>query len=116
MIWGFFFLLTACAMTENTYDLSQKEIDQIVKSHLPEIHSCYKGVSAKQAKVGGKFTLSWLVNNKGQVENEKVVSADPAAQAIAECALSSLKQWQFPALGGDRTANIEYPFSVKISE
>jgi hypothetical protein len=105
-------LFVSCASDAEVYDLKQEEVDSIVKSHLEDIHECYREGLSNDLNLRGKFVLMWTINGKGKVENEAVKNADEEVKTTAECCLKHLKEWQFPKLGGERTAHIEYPFTL----
>jgi hypothetical protein len=106
------FLFSSCATPEGkTHDLTQKEIDDIVKFHFEEIHSCFENALTKDPDLKGKFTLAWNITPEGKVEDEIVSKSDENVKESANCALKAVTTWKFPELGGDRSAHIEYPFS-----
>ena len=71
------FLISSCATPDaKTHDLTQKEIDDIVKFHFEEIHNCFESALTKDPNLKGRFSLSWTINPQGKVEDERVSKSD----------------------------------------
>ncbi len=101
---------------EKTYDLRQSDLDQIAQANIKDVEDCFQPQYEKNKKTAGQFILSWTINSSGEAEGVAIKKADPLMKNVAACTAEKLKEWQFPALGGERSAKVQYPFNFKVQE
>lgn len=84
-----------------------------IRSHVPEIMSCYEGALAKDPRLEGRVVVRFEINDQGKIskfENlrERSTLNEPK---VIDCLSEAMKTWTFPKPPPGITAEITFPFT-----
>jgi outer membrane biosynthesis protein TonB len=92
---------------------TKKEINQVVRSHMKEIRSCYREAKKQDPHLEGKLVLNWTIGENGKVIQAHIGQSSIVVPDLETCTLTKLQSWTFPAPMGKKTANASFPFVFK---
>ena len=75
----------------------------VIQKYSAGIHYCYSNELKRNESMRGKLVVAITVAPSGEVVDATVVENTVGSQRLAECALSQIRDWQFPAAGGGPT-------------
>lgn len=79
---------------EQNYELTQEEINQVMRAAAPNLRECIMAEIQRNPEVG-MIRFVWLINSEGQGINWDVV---PQSPELVTCLLPSLQQIHFPCI------------------
>jgi hypothetical protein len=88
--------------------MDREQIRSTVKSHLPEVRSCYERALKYKPALAGKLVLEWEVLGSGTVNN--IVVREPLDPTVDKCVVDRLAKWKFPQPPNNIVAKVVYPF------
>jgi TonB family protein len=102
-------LKPAEATTSGGYD--KVIIRRVINQKKSETTNCYLKELVKEPALKGRITIKWRITAKGEVESVEVASNEMGNDAVAQCLVTRIKGWKFPAPKGGGTVDVSYPFT-----
>ena len=81
----------------------------VIQKYSPGIQYCYANELKRNESLRGKLVVAITVAPSGEVSDAAVVENTLGSQRLAECALSQIREWKFPAAQGGMTT-FQAPF------
>lgn len=94
--------------------MSKDIIRRVVRTHMPEIRSCYETRLQLNPKLAGKVTLSFVIGTQGTVQSVKVQSSTLPDEVVGQCLTKAVKRWKFPRPDGG-IVKVNYPFVFRAN-
>lgn len=95
---------------------SAQAVQEVVRSHLPDVQSCYeqsmaeKGQTRKNAP-GGRVVVAFTITTLGTVSEERIKSSSLKDSRVTDCILASVASWEFPR--PEQSQPVEFPFDLR---
>jgi len=70
----------------------------VIQKYSSGIHYCYSNELKREPALRGKIVFALTVAASGQVTDARVVENTLGSASLADCALSQIRQWKFPAI------------------
>lgn len=90
-------------------NLTQEQIQQVVRQNLPGVKACYLRVSHEGEPRSGKAIVSFDVGPAGDVRGTKVDAPSFQGTSLPGCVSAMVSHWSFPKSQSGGLA-ISYPF------
>jgi hypothetical protein len=92
-----------------TANLSQDQIQQVIRQNLPGVKACYLRISRDGEQRSGKAIVSFDVGPSGDVRSTKVDAPSFQGTSLPTCVSGMVSHWAFPKSQSGGLA-ISYPF------
>ncbi len=92
-----------------TPNLSQDQIQQVIRQNLPGVKACYLRISRDGEQRSGKAIVSFDVGPAGDVHDTKVDAPSFQGTSLPTCVSGMVSHWAFPKSQSGGLA-ISYPF------
>jgi hypothetical protein len=92
-----------------TANLSQEQIQQVIRQNLPGVKACYLRISRDGEQRSGKAIVSFDVGPAGDVRGTKVDAPSFQGTSLPTCVSGMVSHWAFPKSQTGGLA-ISYPF------
>jgi ribonuclease I len=92
-----------------TANLSQDQIQQVIRQNLPGVKACYLRISRDGEQRSGKAIVSFDVGPEGDVRDTKVDAPSFQGTSLPTCVSGMVSHWAFPKSQSGGLA-ISYPF------
>jgi hypothetical protein len=92
-----------------TANLSQDQIQQVIRQNLPGVKACYLRISRDGEQRSGKAIVSFDVGPAGDVHDTKVDAPSFQGTSLPTCVSGMVSHWAFPKSQSGGLA-ISYPF------
>jgi len=92
-----------------TANLTQEQIQQVVRQNLPGVKACYLRISHEGEQRSGKAIVSFDVGPAGDVRDTKVDAPSFQGTSLPGCVSGMVSHWSFPKSQSGGLA-ISYPF------
>lgn len=89
--------------------LAKDEVTKVVKPRLRGLQDCYERELKKITSLAGKLTITFMVNGEGTVTDARVESDSMGSPAVADCIVTRLRRFKFPA-SDCASVTVSYPF------
>ncbi|MES2614013.1 MAG: AgmX/PglI C-terminal domain-containing protein, partial [Bdellovibrionota bacterium] len=86
-----------------------KMVQFVVFNKKEEVRSCYNSALRKNIYLNGDITLSWNINEHGQVSNIQMLKSNMKHENLFRCIASRIKTWKFPK-SKNGIATVKFPF------
>jgi hypothetical protein len=90
-------------------NLSQEEIQQVIRQNLPGVKACFLRVSREGEQRSGKAIVSFDVGPGGDVRGTKVDAPSFQGTSLSNCVSGMVSHWAFPKSQSGGPA-VSYPF------
>jgi hypothetical protein len=90
-------------------NLTQDQIQQVVRQNLPGVKACYLRISHEGEQRSGKAIVSFDVGPAGDVRGTKVDAPSFQGTSLPNCVSAMVSHWSFPKSQSGGLA-ISYPF------
>jgi hypothetical protein len=90
-------------------NLSQQEIQQVIRQNLPGVKACFLRVSREGEQRSGKAIVSFDVGPGGEVRDTKVDAPAFQGTSLPNCVSGMVSHWAFPKSQSGGLA-VSYPF------
>jgi hypothetical protein len=90
-------------------NLTQAQIQQVVRQNLPSVKACYLRISHEGEQRSGKAIVSFDVGPSGDVRGTKVDAPSFQGTSLPGCVSGMVSHWAFPKSQSGGLA-ISYPF------
>lgn len=90
--------------------LDKRLIDDVVKQHMNQIRYCYQRELNKDAALGGKVVVRFVIAADGSVSKSTIKSSSMGSDAVEQCISQRFLRFQFPAPAGGGIVIVSYPF------
>jgi hypothetical protein len=90
-------------------NLTQQQIQQVVRQNLPSVKACYLRISHEGEPRSGKAIVSFDVGPGGEVRDTKVDAPSFQGTSLPNCVSGMVSHWAFPKSQSGGLA-ISYPF------
>jgi hypothetical protein len=94
--------------------LSAEQIDRVVRANQAAIKYCFEVEMQRQPKLEGAVTMSWRIDQTGQVAVVKVSKSTLDNTRVEGCMARQIKRWIFPKPDGGEV-DVLYPFLLRGS-
>ncbi|MDM8525783.1 VIT domain-containing protein [Desulfococcaceae bacterium HSG8] len=88
--------------------ISKQDIQQVLKQHLGEIETCFRGLLNKNPSAKGNAVIKVTLDGSGQVAAVEFLSRELGNEELKECITKYVKGWKFPVPSDGKTASVEY--------
>lgn len=97
---------------QETYSgaIDREGIRRVIREHMSEIRSCYERQLQRAPDLYGKVVLQWDIVENGRVANARIQSDELSDSRVAQCLVTRLSAWRFPAPPADQIGRVAYPF------
>jgi hypothetical protein len=92
--------------------LPMEAVRKVVDEHISEVQECYENGLIRNPGLSGKLVVEWTIGLNGRVSKVGTKVATLQSNAVSECIIGRLKNWQFPRPSGG-TVVVSYPFIFK---
>ncbi len=92
--------------------LDRNVIQQVVNRNIARIQRCYERELLRQPGLSGKLVVEWIIGKDGRVTRVRVVYDSTGSSAVANCIMTAIRGWRFPAPTGGEVV-VSYPFIFK---
>ncbi|MBK8012230.1 MAG: energy transducer TonB [Deltaproteobacteria bacterium] len=89
-------------------DLSQDQINGVMKRQLKALRSCYENALKRDKSLSGKIVIEFEILESGKTSNVKVRDVSLKSGEVAECIARRAKFWRFPKPDGGSVL-VAYP-------
>lgn len=98
--------------------LDKALIHQVMKTTGEALHACYLPRLAERPTLEGRVTVKFVIARDGTVSSATIKSIDDALrdEALAVCALNTIRGLKFPKPEGGGMVIVSYPFFFDASE
>jgi hypothetical protein len=90
-------------------NLSQEEIQQVIRQNLPGVKACFLRISREGEQRSGKAIVSFDVGPGGDVRDTKVDAPSFQGTSLPTCVSAMVSHWAFPKSQSGGLA-VSYPF------
>jgi hypothetical protein len=90
-------------------NLSQQEIQQVIRQNLPGVKACFLRISREGEQRSGKAIVSFDVGPGGEVRDTKVDAPAFQGTSLPTCVSGMVSHWAFPKSQSGGLA-VSYPF------
>lgn len=87
----------------------------VVRSHSPQIESCFARARAWSPAVQGEVVVEWDISPGGNVFGATVTSNTTGNSDLASCVLQEVKTWIFRASDSSYPTRVRHPFRFQSS-
>ncbi|KFE68935.1 AgmX/PglI C-terminal domain-containing protein [Hyalangium minutum] len=87
----------------------------VIRSHSPQIESCYARARAWSPAVQGEVIVEWDISPGGNVFGATVTSNTTGNSELASCVLQEVKSWIFRASDSSYPTHVRHPFRFQSS-
>jgi Ca-activated chloride channel family protein len=91
-------------------------IKRVFDLHRNEVRFCYELSLQKAPDLAGRLVLEVEIATDGHVAAGRVRESSLADDEVGRCVVEAARRWSFPAVSGDRSDVVHYPFVFKRSE
>ncbi len=115
MKWLIFLLfLCACDSIQVKNKRAQDDVEAMkyYESQLDEPRACIQRAQAQGKKLSGVIRYSWVVNDRGEIVNTKLLSNTKEDPLVGMCILEHLQSLKFPQTTFDSRVTLEYEFRM----
>jgi hypothetical protein len=88
--------------------LEQRDVDAVMKGHLPKLVTCAEEAGAARRYTAGEVTLRFFVSSRGDVSNVVVVSSSVGNFAVERCLVEQGRHLRMPRPRGGKGADFQY--------
>jgi hypothetical protein len=92
--------------------LDKEVIRRIVRAHINEVKRCYNGGLVRDPTLAGTVSIQFTIGPDGNVPVAVVDRDDLADRNVANCIVTAVKRWRFPAPVGGGNVVVTYPFRL----
>ena len=103
---------SASRPTTKTGSIEPVQTQAVVKSHLPEVQSCYERGKMDDPELHGRVTVRITIGPTGTVAASTLDSSSIGDSGVESCIVNAVHGWRFPAPAGG-SAVISYPFNLR---
>ncbi|MCB9653455.1 MAG: AgmX/PglI C-terminal domain-containing protein [Deltaproteobacteria bacterium] len=89
-------------------DLSQDQINGVMKRQLKALRSCYENALKRDKSLSGKIVIEFEILESGKTSNVKVRDVSLKSGDVADCIARRAKFWRFPKPDGGSVL-VAYP-------
>ncbi|HEY3233098.1 MAG TPA: AgmX/PglI C-terminal domain-containing protein [Polyangiaceae bacterium] len=92
-----------------------ESIQKLVLEQRKPVRKCYEDARKKQPDLQGDMIIHFVLDPKGKVKTAELDTKRSTikAQSVADCAISVIKQIQFPPSSRGMETNVDYPYNFK---
>ncbi|MFT5679415.1 MAG: hypothetical protein ACI8RZ_000319 [Myxococcota bacterium] len=90
--------------------LDRSLIDAVIKRHMNQFRYCYQRELNKDASLGGKITVKFVIAGDGSVSRSSIKKSSMGNSAVESCLTSRFMRMQFPEPKGNGIVIVSYPF------
>lgn len=94
---------------------SEQPYVAVIRSHSPQIESCYARVRAWNSSIQGEIVVEWDITPSGNVLKASVTSNSTGSLELASCILQEVRTWLFSASDSNYPTHVSYPFRFQSS-
>ena len=91
--------------------LDKEIIRRVVHLHMNEVKYCYDQELVRNAGLGGRVSVQFIIATTGQVINSFVQSTTMNNARVESCVAGAVRRWDFPKPTGGGIAIVAYPFN-----
>ncbi len=98
------------AIKYNQGGLTSEEIRDVIVKNLNQIRACYETELKPLPAAPQYLKVRFEIGKLGQVKSIKVLQKSSELGSVAQCSVSSIVRWKFPAPRDTETVRVTYPF------
>jgi Ca-activated chloride channel family protein len=92
--------------------LDRDAIQKVVNQNIAQIQRCYERELLRHPGLSGKLQIEWTIGKDGRVARVRLVYDSLGSSAVANCIMTAIRGWSFPAPQGGEVV-VSYPFIFK---
>ena len=96
---------------QSSGSFDKKIIKRVVTRNKRKITNCYERQLRKNPGIKGRITIKWRISSTGNVDMASVAGNEMGNSAVANCLVTTVKGWRFPAPTGGTAVEVKYPFN-----
>ena len=95
--------------------LDRKTVQRYIRKKLRGVRACYQDALQRNAKTGGKVTLSFKILPSGSTAGAKALGGSIQDQALIKCITRRMSRWKFPQPADGGVVHVSYPLILKTT-